>query len=116
MEGATATALLVAGGEDGLKALQTAGLLSGLPYTFLVCLICVAIWRAVKVAAGDLDPDGPSFAIGLFDSFFTQPYGEIQDHTRKNVSHFFGFLKNVILAPWTISVVNKRYIYTKVIM
>ena len=62
-EGATATALLVAGGKEGLVALQTAGILSGLPFTFLVCLICVAIWRACKVAAGDFDPRGPTFAI-----------------------------------------------------
>ena len=108
MEGATATALLVAGGKDGLVTLQTAGLLSGLPYTFLVCLICVAIWRAVKVAGGDLDPNGPTFAIGLFDPFFTQPYKELKKHSEENLKLFLGFIKNIFLAPWTASQVNKR--------
>ena len=110
MEGATATALLVSGGKDGLTALQTAGLLSGLPYTFLVCLICVSIWRAVKVAAGDLDPNGPEFTIGLFDSFATAPYAEIskaKDRTSAS-SLFVGFLKNLFMAPLTVAKVNKR--------
>ena len=53
MEGATATALLVAGGKKGLDALQTAGIVSGLPYTFIICILCVSLWRAVKVAAGN---------------------------------------------------------------
>ena len=74
MEGATATALLVAGGKQGLNALQTAGIVSGLPYTVVVCLLCVATWRAVKVAAGDLDPHGPTFACGLFDPLMAEPW------------------------------------------
>merc|ERR1719322_1897890 len=63
MEGATATALLVAGGKKGLDALQTAGIVSGLPYTFIICILCVSLWRAVKVAAGDLDPLDPSLLL-----------------------------------------------------
>jgi choline-glycine betaine transporter len=66
MEGATASALLAAGGKSGLQALQTAGIVSGLPYTFLICVMCVALWRAVRVAAGDLDPFGPKFAVGNY--------------------------------------------------
>jgi choline-glycine betaine transporter len=73
MEGATATALLVAGGKKGLAALQTAGIVSGLPYTVVICLLCTATWRAVKVAAGDLDPHGPTFACGLFDMLMAEP-------------------------------------------
>ena len=73
MEGATATALLVAGGSQGLLALQAASIASGLPYTVVVCLICTATWRAVKVAAGDLDPHAPTFACGLFDPLGAEP-------------------------------------------
>ena len=73
MEGATATALLVAGGKQGLSALQTAGIVSGLPYTVVICLLCTSIWRAVKVASGDLDPHGPTFACGLFDMLMAEP-------------------------------------------
>ncbi len=108
MEGATATALLVAGGADGLTALQTAGLLSGLPYTFLVCLICVSIWRAVKVAAGDLDPEGPTFAMGIFDPFAPQPYNEIRQHLKRTGDLFVGFVVNIVMAPWTVAKVNRR--------
>ena len=74
MEGATATALLAAGGPEGLGALQTAGVVSGLPYTIVICLLCVSTWRGVKVAYGDLDPHGPSFECGLFDCLFTDPF------------------------------------------
>ncbi len=86
---------------SGLTALQTAGLLSGLPYTFIVCLICTSIWRAVKVAAGDLDPRGPDFEIGLFDPFFAEPWENIwEKRSRYSLTVFFrGFLvqHNVLL-------------------
>ena len=66
-EGATATALLRAGGAEGLVALQSMSIASGVPYTILLCLMCVALWRAVKMEGGDLDPHGPKFATGLLD-------------------------------------------------
>ena len=66
-EGATATALLNAGGEEGLVALQSMSIASGVPYTILLCMMCVALWRAVKMEAGDLDPHGPQFTTGLLD-------------------------------------------------
>ena len=94
-EGATATALLVAGGKEGLVALQTAGTLSGLPFTFLVCLICVAIWRACKVAAGHYDPRGPAFAISLFDPLGTAPYSEISGKTTGKL--FLQFAANIFI-------------------
>lgn len=46
-EGATATALLYAGGTDALNALQAVSIVAGLPYTILLCFMCVALWRAV---------------------------------------------------------------------
>ena len=67
-EGATATALLNAGGEEGLEALQSMSIASGVPYTILLCMMCVALWRAVKMEAGDLDPHGPQFSTGLLDA------------------------------------------------
>jgi len=106
MEGATATALLVAGGKKGLAALQTAGIVSGLPYTVVVCLLCTSIWRAVKVAAGDLDPHGPTFACGLFDPMMAEP--------RKNMNMsrvamlFKKWAMNIFLAPITIAKVSAR--------
>ena len=66
-EGATATALLNAGGTKGLVALQTMSIAAGVPYTILLCIMCVALWRAVKMEDGDLDPHGPQFTSGLLD-------------------------------------------------
>ena len=71
-EGACATALLYAGGKEALNALQTVSIGSGVPYTILICFMCVALWRAVKMEAGDIDPNGPTFKTGLLD-VFTNP-------------------------------------------
>ena len=66
-EGATATALLYAGGTDALQALQAVSIAAGLPYTILLCFMCVSLWRAVQMEAGDLDPNGPQFSVSLFN-------------------------------------------------
>ncbi|XP_065667061.1 glycine betaine transporter BetL isoform X2 [Hydra vulgaris] len=58
-EGATATALLVAGGVDSLKALQTVSVACGLPFTFCLNWTCVAMWRVVREEAGEIgEKDG----------------------------------------------------------
>ena len=66
-EGATATALLYVGRSDALTALQTVSVASGVPNTVMLCFMCVALWRAVKIEAGDLDVNGPQFTTGLLD-------------------------------------------------
>ena len=105
-EGATATALLVAGGKDSLTALQTVSVVSALPYTVVICLLCTAIWRAVKVACGDLDPNGPSFACGLFDPLAAEPFKKIR------LSNVLGLFKelviNIFIAPITVAKVSAR--------
>lgn len=50
-EGAAATALLVAGGKDAITAVQTASILAGLPYTFILCFLCPALWDVLKQAS-----------------------------------------------------------------
>ena len=87
-EGATATALLNAGGRDGLVALQTMSVASGVPYTILLCFMCVALWRAVKMEAGDLDPNGPQFTTSLLEV--------LSNPTLKSV----GGVLFAIIAPW----------------
>mmetsp|Transcript_75357 Transcript_75357/g.117810 ORF Transcript_75357/g.117810 Transcript_75357/m.117810 type:complete len:1042 (-) Transcript_75357:339-3464(-) len=57
-EGAAATALLSVGRyvgkpDGGLKALRSASICVGLPYTFIVCFMCVALYRALQYEAGD---------------------------------------------------------------
>eukprot|EP00397_Hematodinium_sp_SG-2012_P004023 GEMP01004034.1.p1 GENE.GEMP01004034.1~~GEMP01004034.1.p1 ORF type:complete len:789 (+),score=117.18 GEMP01004034.1:487-2853(+) len=69
-QGAAATALIYVGFktyEDGgdtsevdaskraLEALQAASLCSGLPYTILLCFMCVSLWKACQYDWGDLD-------------------------------------------------------------
>lgn len=108
MEGATATALLVAGGKKGLNALQTAGIVSGLPYTFIICILCVSLWRAVKVAAGDLNPFGPKFAVGLFDCWAAHPMTQWKKKSREILELFMGFCINIFKAPWTMAEVQAR--------
>lgn len=107
-EGATATALLVAGGKEGLTALQTAGIVSGLPYTFIICLLCVSLWRAVQVAAGDMDPHGPDFAIGLFDPLAAQPMPVVNKNLKKVGLLFKDLCVNLFTAPWTVAKVAAR--------
>ena len=87
-EGATATALLNAGGNEGLAALQSMAIASGVPYTILLCFMCVALWRAVKMEGGDLDPRGPQFTTSLLD-VFSKP-------TKKSV----GGILLAVIAPW----------------
>ena len=83
-------------------------IVSGLPYTFVICMLCVALWRAVKVAGGDLDPFGPKFTVGLFDCFATHPVKQIRYEGKRILELFVGFLKNIFIAPWTVAQVSAR--------
>ena len=87
-ESATTTALLYAGGKDALIALQTVSIASGVPYTIILCFMCVALWRAVKIEAGDLNIHGPQFTTALLDVLSTP--------TTESVSKVF----LSVLAPW----------------
>ncbi len=73
-EGATATALLVSGGDKALRALQTVSIAAGLPFTLVINFMCVSLWRALKIEAQDLDPNGPQFSIELFDPISRMKY------------------------------------------
>mmetsp|Transcript_1044 Transcript_1044/g.1754 ORF Transcript_1044/g.1754 Transcript_1044/m.1754 type:complete len:836 (+) Transcript_1044:578-3085(+) len=48
-EGAVATALLSAGKSDALSALQAAAIIAGLPFTVLLCSICICLYRFIKM-------------------------------------------------------------------
>jgi len=98
VEGATATALLVAGGSDALKALQTASVAAGLPYTIILCFVTMATWRALAMECGDLNPYGPDFAVSLVDPFSTM-----------RPKLWFGFIKNLFITPMSLYDVLKRH-------
>ena len=76
MEGVTATALLVAGGEASLMAVQTMAIMSASPMTVAICLICVSAWRALKVTSGDIDASEPCFPFQLFEPLGAAPYNK----------------------------------------
>ena len=65
-EGATATALLQAGGTDSLSALQTVSVACGLPFTFCLNWTCVAMWRAVREEAGEIDKKEGTWKASMF--------------------------------------------------
>ena len=68
-EGACATALLVAGGADALEALQSVSVSAGLPFSILLCFMCISLWRALKIESRDLDfiQISNHFSINLLD-------------------------------------------------
>ena len=74
-----------------LGALQAMSIATGLVYTILMCIACQvqkprnfltsrmidfsqALWLALQVECGDLDPRGPAFDIHVLDPFFSRPY------------------------------------------
>jgi len=66
-EGATATALLVAGGDSSLNALQTVSVACGLPFTFCLNWTCVAMYRAVREEAGEIGIDEKRWYCSMWD-------------------------------------------------
>ena len=75
-EGVVASVLLMNGGQASLKALQSAGLIAGLPFTLVVSVICLSIWRSLGVGYGDTaDPGGhPAFTVDILDTLGARPY------------------------------------------
>jgi hypothetical protein len=81
-EGVVAIALIYTGGggaagKTALKALQNVSIIVGLPFTFLLCLMVPAIYRALKHEAGDEDiKTAKRFNTQLLDFFeFFKPNG-----------------------------------------
>jgi hypothetical protein len=75
-EGACAIALLYSGvnvigqgvaGEGGLRALQAASIVMGLPYTFVLFWFSQALVQVAREEAGELDPERPRMRKSIFD-------------------------------------------------
>eukprot|EP00928_Gymnodinium_smaydae_P016273 TRINITY_DN1607_c0_g1_i6.p1 TRINITY_DN1607_c0_g1~~TRINITY_DN1607_c0_g1_i6.p1 ORF type:complete len:1053 (-),score=196.63 TRINITY_DN1607_c0_g1_i6:443-3538(-) len=76
-EGACAIALLYSGknvlgpygdpGQGGLRALQAASIVMGLPYTFMLFWYSQALVQVCREEMGELDPERPRFKMFLFD-------------------------------------------------
>jgi len=107
LEGLTATALLVAGGSKALRALQAVSIASGLVYTVLMCIACVALWRELKVAAGEAE-GRPSFHIDILDPFLADPMVELfspefRKRTKENAKLFGHVLLNIFITPYSVA-------------
>ncbi|CAJ1429441.1 unnamed protein product [Effrenium voratum] len=57
-EGAVAIACLASGGFGSLTGLQAVSIVMGLPFTFILMIMCTSLWRALKIEAGDMLPAG----------------------------------------------------------
>lgn len=55
MEGVVAAALLIGGGEQGLTALQTAAITTGLPFAFLLLVMCFSLNRGLGQELQELE-------------------------------------------------------------
>jgi len=53
-EGMLAIALLIAGGNKALRALQAVSIIGGVPLTGFCCLICSSLWRTCQLDAGEI--------------------------------------------------------------
>jgi choline-glycine betaine transporter len=71
-EGAVAVALLQAGGTQSLKALQAISIVAGLPFTVILMFMCTAIWRALKIDQGHMQPrtSRVDWALPLYGGIF----------------------------------------------
>eukprot|EP00929_Paragymnodinium_shiwhaense_P015591 TRINITY_DN1236_c0_g2_i2.p1 TRINITY_DN1236_c0_g2~~TRINITY_DN1236_c0_g2_i2.p1 ORF type:complete len:824 (+),score=166.91 TRINITY_DN1236_c0_g2_i2:82-2553(+) len=68
-EGAVAIVLMKTGGTSALKALRALSIIAGLPFTFVMCYMCTALWRAL---AAEIDPNPKlkAFAMPLYAGIF----------------------------------------------
>lgn len=73
-EGAVATALLNAGGDEGLSALQAAAIIAGLPFTLFLMYLMPTLYEYCAQAADD---DQEFFEIGTRKEFSMPVYGGI---------------------------------------
>jgi len=108
LEGLTATGLLTAGGDQALKALQAVSIASGLVYTILICIVCVALWRALKMTSGEELGTGTEFSIEILDPLLADPVKEILQkkhwkRTKEKMILSLKFLLNIVFAPFSLA-------------
>lgn len=65
-EGATATALLDSGKTRALVSLRSVSIVSGLPYTFILCYLCYSLVLITKEEFGELSPTRSWLRTSLF--------------------------------------------------
>eukprot|EP00438_Fugacium_kawagutii_P010746 Skav218262 [mRNA] locus=scaffold2035:159554:161545:- [translate_table: standard] len=94
-EGAVAIATVASGGFDSLEGLQAVSIVMGLPFTFILMLMCTSLWRALKIEAGDMPPinNRTDWSLPLYGGVFDLPevlltFGKCPWPSRKVVLDF----------------------------
>jgi len=100
-EGAVAIALLVAGGTDSLKALQSANIMLGVPITIFVCLQCLSLWRILGYGEDSAAFETRFWTLPLYGGIFDA--GEwlfsLGRSTAPNPKDVWGFLQALFFPP-----------------
>jgi choline-glycine betaine transporter len=98
-EGGLAMSLLIAGGELALKALRSAAIIAGVPFTVFVCYISLALWRTL--AYGEGKSVVRYWAMPLYGGIFD--VGEwvfsLGGSPLPNLEHTRGFLLALVCPP-----------------
>jgi len=102
-EGGLAASLLLAGGVDGIAALQSMSICSGVPFTVAICLICLSLWKTLQYDQGLISSNATNawalpLYTGIFDIIeFIFSGGSSPMPDRK---HVLGFLGCCVFPPF----------------
>lgn len=98
-EGAVAIATVASGGFDSLSGLQAVSIVMGLPFTFILMIMCTSLWRALKIEAGDMPNINrrTDWTLPLYGGIFDLPEvlltcGRCPLPSRKSIIDFLGAL------------------------
>ena len=98
-EGAVAIATVASGGFDSLSGLQAVSIVMGLPFTFILMIMCTSLWRALKIEAGDMPNINKrtDWTLPLYGGIFDLPEvlltcGRCPLPSRKSIIDFLGAL------------------------
>ncbi|GBG27521.1 Hypothetical Protein FCC1311_037442 [Hondaea fermentalgiana] len=119
-EGAVATALLMSGKSDALKALQAASIVAGLPFTVLLCTVCIGLYRFVHQHAEPEKYEGynqwkMSFAGGVYCYIDTiLSCGGVFSNADRSYIHVpdmrtnWETLRALCLPPWSVLLIMNK--------
>ena len=95
--GGVASAALATKGEAALAAIQTASILTALPFYLFLSVLCVSLWRGLEMECGNVNPYGVDFTVGVIDPVSSW-----------RPTLWCSFLKNLVLTPVTLYSVSVK--------
>merc|ERR1712157_251765 len=97
-EGATASALLKAGGSDALSALQSVSICSGFPYTIIICFMCTSLyWACLHEYKDPLLLRSTCFQVGIWDWTENKRSNELEQYLPSLIDRFRHFITSLVL-------------------